>query len=288
MGDTSGALYIVEISNAVSCVRQPGEWASPVHENPSVCDNCSISWGTEADSLTYPDAGWETNLPKDVDFLVGANNSICCPDPMSLAKACGKTGDSPCRNYQLFEYLRLNPGDVDIEFYKAMWRSQPVGKYSNCSIFFAELSEDSIKSFHCFGPAYPQTYGHAKYDRQVPGQTNSFYEIDLSKATPKDVAYRAMRTAGEYLGEADFALSGALKATGIDYQYEPQRLLLEEANREFWMGRNNQLSALLAEDTEALMYYTKAMTHLTRSMAISKQALNGVVGYTYLATFCTK
>lgn len=231
MGDAGGDIYIVEISNAISCVRQPGEWASPVYELPSICDDCSVNRTTEAPLIKYPALGWEIGLPTEVDFLVGSNNSICCPDPMAAAVACGMSGDSPCRNYQLFKYLTDNLGATDLEYYKAMWRSQPVGKYGNCSIFFAELSEGSYKSFHCFGPAYPQTYGHAKYDRQIPGQTHTFYEIDLSNATPKDVAYRAMRTAGEYLGEADFAVSGALKATGIDVQYEPQRLLLEEIGR---------------------------------------------------------
>jgi hypothetical protein len=206
---------------------------------------------------------------------------------MSAALACGKTGDSPCRNYQLFKYLLDNPGAVDIEFFKAMWRSPPVGKYSNCSIMFAELSDGSYKSFHCFGPAYPQVYHHAVYDRQIPGQTRSFYEIDLTNPTPKDVAYRAMRTAGEYIGDADFCLNTAVHATGIDYRYEPQRLLLEEARDEFWAGRNAQLSAQLATDTEALMYYTNAMTHLTRAMAIAKQVYNSIVGYTYLTPACT-
>jgi hypothetical protein len=237
----------------------------------------------------YPAAGWQNQIgmPKEDDFLVGSNNSICCPDPMALALACGKRGDSPCRNYQLFDYLLTNPGNVDLEFFKSMWRSPPVGKYSNVSIFFAELSDGSYKSFHCFGPCYPQAYHHRKYDREVPGQTHSFFEIDLSDPTPKDVAYKAMRAAGEYLGDADFCLATATQATGIDYRYEPHRLLLEEAREEFWAGRNAQLSAQLAEGTEALALYTKAMTHLARSMAIARQVYNGVVGFTYLPPACT-
>jgi hypothetical protein len=208
---------------------------------------------------------------------------------MDLANACRKTGDSPCRHYQQFEYLRNNPGAVDIEFFKSMWRSPPAGKYSNVSIMFAELNDadGSYKSFHCFGPCYPQTYHHAKYDRQIPGQTNTFYEVNLSDATPKDVCHQAVRAAGEYLGDADFCLSEALEATGINYQYEPHRQLYEEAINEFWMGRNYKLSAQLATGTEALALYTKAMTHLTRSMAISRMVLNGVVGYTYLTPACT-
>lgn len=237
-------------------------------------------------AYTYPRAGWESGLPVEEDFLVGANNSICCPVPMGAAIACGKRGSSPCRHYQLFEYLRLNPLAVDIEFYKAMWRSPPVGKYGNCSIFFAELSAKSLKSFHCFGPDYPQVLHAAGYDRQIPGLTHSFYEINLTSPTPKDVSHAAVYAAGNYLGEACMALDAKVQATGIDFEFEPQRQLIEEARAEFWMGRNYQLSAQLAKGTEAVTLYTKAMTHLTRAMAIAKQAYNGIEGYTYLTPAC--
>jgi hypothetical protein len=262
-------------------------WSTPAMEDPSICtDDCTVS-SAEAATIAYPALGWELPLPKEVDFLAGSNNSICCPNPMAQALACRTTGDSQCRNYQLFNYLLGAPGAVDIEFFKEMWRSKPVGKYSNCSIFFAEFNPDSVKSFHCFGPCYPQTYHHAVYDRQIPGQTHSFYEINLTDATPREVAYRAMRTAGEYLGDACFALDGLVQATGIDYQYEPQRQLIAEAQDEFWMGRNYQLSAAkLGSGSEAMALYSKAMTHLTRSMAIAKQAYNGLVGYTYLSPIC--
>lgn len=298
MGDKSGDITTVEISNAVYCVREPGDKfsVSPVAEHPEICADCSVSRGEEADSLTYPAEGWEEGLPIGVDLLAGANNCICCPDPMALAKACSKTGTSPCRHYQLFEYLRNHPGEVDIEFYKAMWRSPPVGYYGNCSIFFAELNKDveepefkkgSIKSFHCFGPAYPQIYHAAPYDRQIPGLTHSFFEINLTDPTPKEVTNQAMLTAGSYLGEACIALDAKVHDLGgIDYQWEPQRQLIEEARAEFWMGRNYQLSAQLATGHEAMSLYTKAMTHLARAMAIAKQAYNGIKGYTYLEPAC--
>ena len=199
------------------------------------------------------------------DFIVATNHFVD-PEMQKLSKQ-KNYGNSWGRYDMLFSYLRNNPGSVDAEFGKMMYRSRPVLR-ANRNVRIGEPAK--LLTYTTAGSAHPYEGRGKSHFSEL---TYSFYEIEL-KETPEKVTLAAYSRAKKYLQMAH----GQMTQIGYgDVRYAVLNPILSRAQEAHAIGINYKNSATISIGNDALYKWSKAMTAFTTAQALAMQVYQAFV-----------
>lgn len=242
----------------------------------------------------------------ETDFIYSTNNAICRELGQEAEVytehggwfARGRWGRCAIsRNLEIWNMLHNYRGEVDLDFFKMMWRfpGDPPPYAQGAQTYIDTRGEDwnqmichllneyvtimlpddgdKGKMYICAGPAGRVAYpvDPTGYSFQIAA-THTFYELTLA-SSPAAVVGAAKIVANDYIAEAYYRL---MRRNYTDTGYAALNELFSLANTEYYQGYMANNKGLLTHGNEALLHFGEAATAFTRSQAHARQVLHAL------------
>lgn len=181
------------------------------------------------------------------NFIVNTNHARS-PE---MIEFLGRDGRDCARYAFLFDTMKNNEGQLDVEFGKMLWRNKPVLRTSNRMAGVGTTNgTDTFISYFCTGSAY-------KIAKALPiDPSYSYFQLDLQE-TPAGVVAKAIKSSEKSISKA---MAEFNKLEYTDPRYSRLDDILKRARTHWRTGINHERHAKISKGREALYSYSKAMT----------------------------